>query len=132
MGKAVNQLLSKNEEDNTNGNKIVTLTILDFTQETGSREKVVVIPKKQTQHERVVVAVREVKYLYDDFIKQDNEIRKVVKQTQGFEIVKEILMPKSEADILNEPGSNNFVVKVVGSVTRDLRNKDVQYDDYGW
>jgi hypothetical protein len=88
------------------------------------------VSKKRTKnpHTRVVTEVREVTYLYDIKVYDDEgKPRKETKTTKGFEIVKEELLPANrKIDKLA------FQPAIVGEVTRDLRKKDQQYDDFGW
>lgn len=119
MGKAINALVSAADEtsESVQGTRLV---FLDFNEKTGAREKFVTNKNKRTPHERVVTEIREVKYLRDGFIKEEGDLkpRKIVLETYGTEVVKEVLVPVSSAL------ASTYMVKVVGQVVRDLRRKE--------
>lgn len=119
MGKAINALVDKAEEtsETTQGTR---LTFLDFTiPKTGCREVFVKKKNNKVPHKRTVVEVREVKYLRDGFVREENITRKIILESFGTEIVREVLEPR---DFPLAQG-----VKVVGQVVRDLRRKEQEF-----
>lgn len=120
MGKAINALVNAADETSeaVQGTK---LTFLDFSiPKHGCREVFIKQNNTKKPHERIVTEIREVKYLRDGFVKEEGDLkpRKIVLETHGTEIVKEVLVPSSSALV------KTAMVKVVGSITRDLRRKE--------
>jgi hypothetical protein len=101
MGKAINGFINRSAE---NDSRVIKLTIIDFYQKDGSREKTVVKEKNKRPHESVVTKIREVTYLYNK------------KTTRGWEIVEEQMVPREIA--------RTVVPEVVGEIVRDLRTKE--------
>lgn len=103
MGKALNGLVNRNEENREERN-VIRLESVDVLHPKGSRVRAVIKNKKRNPHTKVVTKVREVTYLYD---------KDVV--TKGFEIVEEHSVSiKSQYGLFVEP-------EVVDHVTRDYR-----------
>jgi hypothetical protein len=118
VSKAINAFINTSDETSENVQG-VRLIFLDFDiPKHGSREQFIPSKNNKTPHERVVTEVREVKYLRDGFVKEDNITRKIVLESHGTEIVKEILVPQGHEL------TKTAMVKVVGNVTRDLRRKE--------
>lgn len=109
MGKAINGLLNFKDEEAKSEN--YKLTYKEF-------EPHVVTLKQKTSnpHERTVTKIREVKYLRDGFVKEDNITKKIVLESYGTEIVEERLVPVSD--------EKYAYPDVVGQVVRDLRRKE--------
>lgn len=122
MGKAINAFVSaaEVESDSTQGTK---LTFLDFSiPKTGCREVFVKKKNNKSPHERVVTKIREVKYLRDGYVKEENTTRKIVLESFGYETVTEILM--SRADLIEHYPEGFTSQEIVGQVVRDLRRKE--------
>jgi hypothetical protein len=107
MGKAINAFIEKQPENDKN---VIKLHVLDFNHKDGGYDKTVIKKRERNPTEKVILAVREVTYLYD----KD-------KVTKGWEIVEEVTCPRDKAIIFS-----NGNPRVVGSVTRDLRTKTDQ------
>ncbi len=111
MGKAINALVDA--QDNESKEERYKLTFKEFEPE--------FIPQKKKQfnpHERVVIEVREVKYLRDGYVKEEGDIkpRKIILESFGTEIVQEILVPRDQVSKFGPPLH-------VQPVTRDFRIK---------
>ena len=101
MGKYLNAFVEKAAESDST---VVKLTIIDFLHPKGSYEKLIVKNKIRQPHESVVTEVRKVTYLYNK------------KTTVGWEIVKEIMVPRGTG--------SDMVPTVVDEVVRDLRKEE--------
>lgn len=108
MGKAINSIVNRSEEGQDSKN-VVKLECLDFNEKTGSRVRAVIKNNNKNPHTKLVTAIREVKYLYD------NE-----KVSYGTEIVEEISLPVGVSLTTRGP---NIGPEVVERVVRDLRTK---------
>lgn len=116
MSKTLNAFIEKAAENDT---RVTKLTIVDFTNPNGAREKTVVKPKHRDPQVKVVVEVREVTYLYSIKHRDENGTRYETKTTKGFEIVKEISVSQSEIDSYED-----IAPRIVSEVTRDLRKQE--------
>lgn len=102
MGKAINALVNRADEENDSYNpNVIRLSCVDVLHPKGSRDKAIVRVPKRAPTKKVVVAVREVTYLYDK------------KTTKGWEIVEEWDVAR-DYEVTGTP-------KVVGEITRDCR-----------
>lgn len=109
MSKALNALINASEENRDERNQI-KLSFINVLHPKGGVDKYIVKEKQRNPMERVVLAVREVTYIYDK------------KQTKGFEIVEEVLVPRDKVETFRKTGST----KVVEEVVRDFRSEAVK------
>lgn len=119
MGKAINGLMNRNEESQDTKN-VIKLECLDFSEKTGSRVRAIIKKSGKNPHTKVVTKIREVTYLRELKVKDENGTRYETLTSTGWEIVEEISLPVTST--YSYPGGN-ITPEVVESVTRDLRPK---------
>jgi hypothetical protein len=114
MGKAINALVNRADEENDSYNpNVVRLSCVDVLHPKGSRDRAIVKKTKRDPQTKIVTAVREVTYLYD----KD-------KTSKGWEIVEEVSVSLSmldENDTMMGPA-------IVEEVTRDCRTKSLEVE----
>jgi hypothetical protein len=104
MGKAINALVNRADEENDSYNpNVVRLSCVDVLHPKGSRDRAIVKKSNRAPTKKIVTAVREVTYLYD----KD-------KVTKGWEIVSELTADR-------DTDTSGFRPEVVGEITRDYR-----------
>lgn len=108
MGKAINALVNRAEEENDSYNpNVVRLSCVDVLHPKGSRDRAIVKVPRRAPTVTCITKIRKVTYLYD----KD-------KVTHGWEIVKEHTVPRAD-----EMNYYMFEPEIVEEVTRDLRTK---------
>lgn len=91
--KYVTSFLEKDHEKSSR--TFIQMSVVDYSEKTGSRDRIVVIQKQRNPQERVVTKVRLVKY-------HNHDIKGLfISTTEGVEIVEEMLLPRGSE--ISEP-----------------------------
>lgn len=114
MGKAINAFVEKSTDSDT---RVIKLSILDFNDRNGVHEKTVVKQRNRDPQVKVVVEIREVTYLREIKIRDEEGTRYETLVTKGYETVKEVSVSRADHD----ERVRLAIPTLAGEVTRDLR-----------